>query len=431
MFRGREALATTPAHDLALDCLQAGIEAARPERAVKRHCSLEGEALRIRGATYDLSAYDEILVLGGGKAADALAAALSELLGDRLAGGAVVTHDPTADPRNVTVHEGEHPTPGDGSVVGTAAVLERAEAAGEGTLVLAAITGGGSALLCAPAAGLTVEDIRTATDRLLRAGASIDETNTVRRACSKIKGGGLAAAAAPATVVGLLVSDVVGDSPEVIASGPTVPVGTDPAAAISVLDRYDVDVPRVREWLRDRPAEKAADVAADNHVIASNRDAIDAARETAADRGWETCVLSTRIEGEAREAGGFHAAIAGEISDVGDPISPPAVVLSGGETTVAVTGGGVGGPNLEFTLAAASAIPDRVVVGAVDTDGSDGSTDAAGALADAGTVSNTTAAQAALDGNDSYRFFEDCGALLHTGPTGTNVNDLRIIVVEE
>ena len=432
MFADRDALADSPAHELALDCLAAGIEAGRPARAVEHHCSVEGDVLRIRDAEYDLSAFDEIVVLGGGKAADGLAAALEDLLGDRLSGGVVVTHEPTADPGWVTVREGEHPEPGEGSVAGASAVLERAAAADERTLVLAAITGGGSALLCAPAEGLSVGDLRAVTRELLDAGAAIDEVNAVRRACSRVKGGGLAAAAAPATVAGLLMSDVVDDDPSVIASGPTVPTETDPEAALAVLDRYGVDLPAVGAWLRDASPTSAPDVAVDNHVVASGRDAVDAARDLAAERGYEPCVLSTRLEGEASEAGRFHAAVAGEVAESGDPVEPPAVLLSGGETTVSVTGSGDGGPNLEFALAAAAALPDGAVLGAVDTDGSDGSTDAAGVLVDAGTVddADADAASRALAENDSYAFLDERGALLRTGATGTNVDDLRVLVVE-
>ncbi|WP_299236961.1 glycerate kinase type-2 family protein [Natronomonas sp.] len=430
-FADRDRLAATPAHDLALSCLAAGIEAANPARAVERHCALDGETLSVRDAEYDLSAYDSVRVLGGGKAADELAAALETLLGDRITGGVVVTNERTAsaDTDRVTVREGEHPTPGAGSVAGARAVLEAAAAADERTLVLATVAGGGSALLCAPAGDLSAGDVRAVTDGLLSAGAPIDETNTVRRACSEIKGGGLAATAAPGTVVGVLVSDVVGDAPAVIASGPTVPTATDPAAALGVLDRYGVEAAPVRAHLRRVDPRDPAVSGVDNHVVASGRDAIDAARRTATERGYGACVLSARIEGDAAESGRFHAAIAAESADRGDPIEPPAVVLSGGETTVRVSGSGDGGPNQEFVLAAAAAAPDRVVLGAVDTDGHDGSTDAAGALLDGAAIDDAAAARAALEDNDSHGFLNRAGGLLRTGATGTNVNDLRVLVV--
>ncbi|WP_254838864.1 glycerate kinase type-2 family protein [Natronomonas marina] len=428
MFVDRAALADSPPGELAVDCLAAGIEAARPRRAVDRHCSVEDGTLRIRDAAYDLAAYDDVLVLGGGKGADELAAGLAELLDGR-ASGVVVTDERTADPDGVTVRVGEHPTPGEGSVAGAAAVLKRASAADDGTLVLAAVTGGASALLCAPAGDLSAADIAAVTGDLLAAGAPVDALNVVRRACSEVKGGGLAAAARPATVVGLVVSDVVGDDPAVVGSGPTVPQVSDPAAALAVLDRYGVEAAAVRAFLEDAAPTPAPDVAVDTHVLASAHDALAAAGEVAAERGYEPCRLSTRFEGEAREVGRFHAAVAAEVAETGSPVEPPAVLLSGGETTVSVEGDGVGGPNLEFAVAGGLDLPPSAVLAAVDTDGSDGGTDAAGALVDR--IDDAAAARAALADNDSYRFLDDRDALLRSGATGTNVNDLRVLVVSD
>jgi hydroxypyruvate reductase len=426
MFADRSTHATSPARELALDCLAAGIEAARPERAVERQCAVRDGTLRVRDADYDLSAYEEVLVVGGGKAADGLAAALADRLDPD--GGVVVTGARTADPDGVAVRLGEHPTPGEGSVAGAEAVLAAAEAAGEETLVVAAITGGGSALLCAPAGGLAADDLAAATADLLAAGAPVEAVNRVRRACSSLKGGGLAAAAAPATVVGIVVSDVVGDDPGVVASGPTVPRQIDPEAALAVLDRYDVRAAAVREHLEAATPEPAPAVDAETHVVAGAADAIEAAAAVAADRGYEPCRLSTRIEGEAREAGRLHAAVAAEVAAAGHPVEPPAVLLSGGETTVTVDGDGAGGPNQEFAVGAGLELPSGAVVAAVDTDGHDGGTDAAGALV--GSLDDAAAARTALAENDCHGFLEERDALLRSGPTGTNVNDLRVVVVD-
>ncbi len=442
MFEGRAAAASSPARELALDCLAAGIEAARPARAVRRHCSLVDGTLRIRDAEYDISAYDEAIVVGGGKGADDLAAGLVELLADPgsavdVVSGVVVTDARTADPEGVTVRLGDHPTPGDGSVAGAEAVLERATAADAGTLVLAPITGGGSALLCAPAGDLAAADLATVTAGLLAAGAPVGEVNVVRRACSRIKGGGLAAVAAPATVVGLIISDVVGDDPGVVASGPTVPRAVDPDAAKEVLDRYGVDSPAVRAFLEAATPRPAPDVAVDTHVIAAASDAVEAAARTAADRGFEPCVLSTRLEGEASEVGRFHGTVAAEVAADGRPIEPPAVLLSAGETTVTVGGDGEGGPNMEFVVGCALELPDAAVVAAVDTDGRDGGTEAAGAMLapidDAEGATGTAAAAAArraLADDDTLSYLAGRDALLETGSTGTNVNDLRTVVVD-
>jgi hydroxypyruvate reductase len=424
----RDAHARSPAHGLALDCLEAGIAAALPGRAMERELSLDGETLSVAGEPYDLAAFDRLLVLGGGKAAGGLAAALESLLGDRIDAGAVVTDAPT-DLDIVECHIGEHPVPGEGSLVGTKRVLELARTADGGTLVLAPVTGGGSALLAAPAGDLSLSDLQGVTEALLDSGAEIEAVNTVRRHCSRVKNGGLARACGDATVVGLLLSDVVGDDPTVVASGPTAPAGTTPTDALSVLERFGVDAPAVFEHLSAGVDSEPSH--ARNVVLADARTALSAARSVATDRGYGTCLLAAGVRGEAREAALTHVAVAEEAEATGNPIESPAVVLSGGETTVTVEGDGVGGPNEEFCLAAAVALDPNTntVLACVDTDGRDGSTDAAGALVDGRTVEDPTTARSALADNDAYPYLEERGALLETGRTGTNVNDLRVLVV--
>jgi hydroxypyruvate reductase len=440
-FRARERHARSPAHETALACLEAGVAAALPGRAVDRELSLDGDVFRVGETTYDLTAFDDVLVLGAGKATGRLARALEALLGDRIAGGCVALDAPADPPLDrIGTAVGEHPVPGEGSVAGAHRVLELAREADERMLVLAAFTGGGSALLAGPADGLALADVQGVTERLLDAGAAIAEVNAVRKHCSAVKGGRLAAACAPATVVSLLVSDVVGDDPSVIASGPTVPDPTTYADALNVLDRYGVDATAVQAHLRaghddEREETPTADAPAFErgsvHVLASGRTALDTAREVARKRGYTPCLLAAGVEGEAREAGRFHGAVAREKLDSGSPVEPPAVLLSGGECTVTVDEDGTGGPNGEFALGAALNLPDGVVVGAVDTDGRDGSTDTAGALVDGGTVIDHRAAREALDANDSHGYLEEAGALLSSGRTGTNVNDLRVVVVPE
>ncbi|MFB6126714.1 MAG: glycerate kinase [Halolamina sp.] len=441
----------------ALACLEAGIEAAHPRTVVRDVVRLDGdggggddgddsdgETLHVRDRAYDLDAYDEVVVLGGGNAAGHVAAALESVLGERLDGGVVVTDDPV-DTDRVDVREGDHPVPSRRGVAGARAVLESAGAAGEETLVLAVVTGGGSALLPAPAGEVTLSELRATTDALLESGATIHEINAVRKRCSALKGGRLALEAAPATVAGLVLSDVVGNDHSVVASGPTAPDDSTTETARSVLDRYDVDAP---SGVTDRlertaagavPETPGADHPAfdrvENHLLADGFVAIDAAAAAAADRGYETLVLSSRVRGSAREAATTHAAVAEEIEATGNPVAPPAVVLSGGETTVAVDGAGEGGPNQEFALGAALDLDaERTTVAAVDTDGIDGATDAAGAVVDGSTVDSRAAvadARAALADNDAYPLLAAEGALLDTGPTGTNVNDLRVVVVGE
>jgi len=437
MIRNRDTLARTDARDLALECIEAGIDAAAPETAVASACSLTGRSLTVDGAAYDLDDYDRVLVVSIGKAGAALARGLDNLLGDRIADGVVVTDEP-ADLDRFEVVVAEHPTPGEGSLTGAEHVRELAREAHERTLVLGGVTGGGSALLAAPAGDLSLSNLQGVTDALLSSGADIDELNAVRKHCSAVKGGRLARAFAPATVVGLLVSDVVGDDPGVIASGPLSPDPTTYEEALSVLDRYDVDAPAVRSHLEagtdgareetPKPGDEAFDRVR-THVIANGRTAVDAARETAAERGAAPLVLSTRIEGEAREVGRVHAAVAAEALDSGDPVEAPAVVLSGGETTVTVAGDGNGGPNLECALGGALDLPGDAVFACVDTDGKDGATTVAGAVVDDGTVDASDEARDALAKNDALGYLSDRGAVLETGATGTNVNDLRVLVV--
>jgi len=436
MIDDRDELTRTPAHDLALSCIEAGIEAAQPERVIAEHVSVEGDTLRIGDARYDLGAYDEVVLLGGGKAADVVARALGNVLDDRIDRGLVVTTDPV-ETAAIKVIEGEHPVPNERAREGAREILDRAREHGENTLLLVPITGGGSALLPLPAGDVRLRDLQAITETLVESGAAIEEINAVRKHLSAIKGGGLAQAAAPATVVGLVFSDVVGDDPATVASGPTAPDATTYEDALAVLDQYDVDEPRpVVEHLEsgvagersETPSETLPHVA--NHVLANAWTALSAAEDVVADTEYESVVLSSRIRGEATEAALSQVAIAEECRATGNPVEPPVVLLSGGEATVTVLGNGDGGPNLEFALRAGLELPDGVVCASVDTDGSDGATDAAGAIVDSETVENQMAARGALLENDAVSVLEGAGVLIETGSTETNVNDLRVLVVE-
>lgn len=440
MIHNRAALAGSPAREVALDCVTAGIERALPERVVAETVAVEDGTLAVRDARYDLDAFDEVLVVGGGNAAGKLAEALEGLLGDRV-GGAVVTDAP-GDCERIEQFVGSHPVPDRTGVEGTERIRALLDAADERSLVLAVVTGGGSALLPAPAGGLSLADLRATTEALLESGATIHEINAVRKHLSAVKGGGLARAAAPARTVALVVSDVVGNDLDAIASGPVVPDPSTFDDALSVLAEYDLSVPdAVQERLeRGRrgevpetpnpgdPVFERVDV----HVLADGLTALSAAAEVAEGAGYEPLLVSSRVRGEAREAAKTHVAIAEEVRASGHPVSPPAVLLSGGETTVTVRGDGTGGPNGEFALSAALELDEvGVVLASVDTDGIDGATDAAGALVDADTVTDAGGASAALADNDAYPFLERAEGLVFTGRTGTNVNDLRVIVVEE
>ncbi len=409
MFDRRDRHARTPAREVALSCLEAGIDAATLSRLVDEAVEFDDDTLRVVDETYDLSTFDSLLVLGGGKAADGLAIALDAVLGDRIDDGVVVTSagrrtpsacaatgaetDPvsaatgreteSARAGRIELVSGTHPMPTEPNVDATTDLLERARGADARTLVLALVTGGASALLSVPAPGIVVSNLAATTDALVESGASIDEINAVRKHCSSIKGGRLARAAAPATVVTLAMSDVIGDDPAVIASGPTVPDPSTFDDARAVLDRYGL-VDRVPDAVvAHLDAGVAGEVAetptADDpsfepghwHLLGNGRTAISAATDAAEAAGFSSVVLSGRIAGEAADAGRFHAAVAAEIRAYGDPVEPPVVLVSGGEATVSVTGGGTGGPNLELALAGALELASSdtdAVLASVDTD---------------------------------------------------------------
>lgn len=442
MIRNDDDLAKSPAHRVALDCVEAGIRAAHPERTVEAAVGVEGSTLHVGDEAFDLDQYDEVRVVGAGNAAGQVALALERVLGDRIDGGAVVTDDP-AETDRIDVLPGDHPLPTQRGVESTRTVQQAAEDAGADALLLAVVAGGGSALLAAPATGIELDDLRATTDALLASGATIDEINAVRKHLSAVKGGLLARRAAPATTVGLVLSDVVGDDLSVIASGPLTPDPSTYGDALTVVDQYGLDLPdAVTDHLRrgdagDLPeTPDEGDAAFDRtttHVIASGFTALSAAAEVATERGYDATVLSSRVRGEAREAAKTHVAIGEEVLVTGNPVEPPAVLLSGGETTVTVRGDGEGGPNSEFALSSALELRDEgIVVASVDTDGIDGATGVAGAIVDRGTVAGRRdEAAKALANNDACAPLEEAETLIETGKTGTNVNDLRVLVVDE
>ena len=427
----------TPTLAAAAEALQrAALDAVDPAAAVRNHLRREGDQLAVGQQRYDLDACARVFVIGGGKAAVPMAQAAAEVLGDRLTRGAIVTkyeHAGGWSPPRFRVIEAGHPVPDENSVRGAEAVAELAEEAGGDDLVICLISGGGSALLTRPASGVTLDQFQGITDALLRSGATIDEINAVRKHCSAIKGGHLAQLVAPARLVALILSDVVGDPLDTIASGPTVPDSTTVDDAGEVLNRYAIEG---RDLLRETP--KPGDPAFDgvqNVVVGSNRLAAVAAVEKARSLGFNALLLGTYVEGEAREVAKVAAALAKGVRADGDPLSPPACLVWGGETTVTVRGEGKGGRNQELALAAALALDGwtDVTVMALATDGTDGPTDAAGATVTGATMERARQmdldARAALEANDSYHFFEPLGDLIRTGPTGTNVNDLLFILV--
>jgi glycerate 2-kinase len=441
-------MSVSRAREDALAIFASGIDAVDSERAIKNHVRLENNYLVVGKTEIDLSHFVRISVIGAGKASAAMAQAMEEILGERLGSGIVVTKYGHSLPLDkVEVIEGGHPVPDEAGFEGARNMVRFLERRDEKDLVFFLISGGGSALLPHPYDGLTLEDLKTLTKILLEAGANIHEINTLRKHLSKIKGGRLAKIASPATLISLVLSDVIGDDLDSIASGPTVPDPSTFEDCLAVLEKYHISkkIPAdamkilqkgVRGEVDETP--KPGDPFFErthNLIIGSNIMAVRAAAKKAEELGYNPLVLSTFIEGETRDVARVHAAIAKEILSSGNPVSKPACVLSGGETTVTIRGKGKGGRNQEFVLAAAQDIAgmENVVIMSAGTDGTDGPTDAAGAVADGKTVDR--ARESGMDParflteNDSYPFFKALDDLIITGPTYTNVMDLRIMLV--
>ena len=432
----------------AIDIFMAGVAAVEPGEAVRSHLKLEGATLVAGEHRISLTPGGRVLVVGAGKAGAPMAAAVEGILGDRIERGIVVVkYGHIAPTDRVTILEAGHPIPDQPGVKASGFIKSLLDETTTGDLVICLLSGGGSALLPCPIPPVTLEDKQKVTNLLLESGAEIGEINCVRKHLSQLKGGGLARAAHPAKLVTLILSDVVGDPLDVIASGPTVGDPSTFADAMSVLARYELvdKVPTsVSDYLKEgalsehpetpKPGtHELADVI--NILIGTNSIAVSAAEKKALEFGYNAKVLSSTITGETRDAAATHAAVAREIISTDEPVPRPACVLSGGETTVTIRGTGKGGRNQEFALAAAIGIDglSGTVILSGGTDGTDGPTDAAGAVADGTTAHRARSAGMDplehLDNNDAYPLFEKLGDLLITGPTLTNVMDLRVILV--
>lgn len=428
---------------------RAGLGAVDARNAVTKYLNRTDRVLTVENSSYDLLDYENVFVIGAGKASAAMAQAVEEILGDQIKTGVINVKYGYALPLDIiTINEAGHPVPDKAGLKGTQEIVQLLEKCGENDLVLCLISGGGSALLPYPVEGISLDEKRQLTQILLESGATIHEMNALRKHVSRVKGGRLAWFAYPATLVTLILSDVIGDDLDSIASGPTVPDRSTYADCLRILRKYSVqdNIPKaVRKHFEKgnqgiiEETPKAGDLVFEktqNVIVASNSLAIQAARHKADKLGYNSLVLSSCIEGETKDVAIVHAAIAKEILKTGEPVSKPACVISGGETTVTVRGQGKGGRNQEFVLAAAIAIDglENVVILSGGTDGTDGPTDAAGALADGTTVSRAASqgldAQEYLRNNDSYSFFNPLGDLLNTGPTFTNVMDLRLVLVD-
>ncbi len=432
----------------AVAIFQASLRAVDPVVAVKRNLERQGDLLRAGASVFDLKDVENVFVVGAGKAAAAMAQPVEEILKDRLSAGLVNTkYGYGRSLQHIQVTEAGHPIPDEAGWHGAKKIMTLARRATEKDLVVFLLSGGGSALLPAPAEGLTLEEKKKVTRLLLESGATIHEVNTIRKHISQIKGGQLARLAYPATLLSFFISDVVGDRLDTIASGPTVPDQTTFQDCWGIIEKYKLAAripPAVLRHLKKGLAGEIPDTPkpgdpvftkAQNLVIASNAQALEAAAEKARSLGYSTLLLSTSIEGEAREVARTQARLIREIVGSGRPVGRPVCLISGGETTVTVRGSGLGGRCQEFCLAAAIEIEglEEVLILSAGTDGSDGPTDAAGAFADGTTIQRGRQlglkADAYLRNNDSYHFFQPLGDLFITGPTFTNVMDLYIVLI--
>jgi glycerate 2-kinase len=432
--------------DLAARLLRSALAAVEPRAAMHRAVIREGNALQVGGESLDLGSFEHVFVIGAGKAAPAMAQGALDLLGNRLNGGVITTkHGHAQAVPGIELWEAGHPVPDTHSLAGATAALDIARAASADDLIVCLLSGGASALWAAPPAGLPLRDLQQVTDGLLRAGAPIGEINAVRKHLSRVAGGQLARSAHPARLLGLVISDVVGSPLEVIASGPTVADPTTFADALEVLRARRVSVPaRVLAYLQRGAAGEHAETVkpgdlalqrATTQVIAANRDALLAAVREAEELGIDARIVDDVVEGEARQVAREIVATAAREQQRQGADPRPLALFWGGETTVTVRGEGKGGRNQELALAAALELDGTrgILVVALGTDGTDGPTTAAGAIADAATVERGRAAglDAAdhLHRNDAYPFLQASGDLLVTGPTGTNVNDIILALV--
>jgi len=407
---------------------KAGVDAALPSLCVPAHLPPKP-----KGRT---------IIIGAGKASGAMAKALEDAWDGPLDGLVVTRYGYRVPTERLEVVEAAHPVPDEAGREAAKRIFRMVQGLTQDDLVLCLISGGGSALLALPAEGITLEDKQAVNKALLASGATISEMNTVRKHLSAIKGGRLAKAAYPAQVVALMISDVPGDDPSIIASGPTVPDPSTKADAIGIVEKYKIDLPdNVRHALETgdetpKPGDPCFD-RVENVMIATPQASLEAAAEVARKAGVTPVILGDSIEGESRDVALVHAGIARQCAMRGQPQEPPCVLISGGETTITLKGKGKGGRNTEFLLALAIALDGMANIYALagDTDGVDGSEDNAGALIYPDTLARAEKAglnpKAMLADNDPYTFFKGIGDLLETGPTLTNVNDLRAILIEK
>lgn len=433
----------------AIDVLEATLSAINPKEAVLHKFRIEQEILSIENFKLPLTDIGKIIVIGGGKAGGSMAEAVESVLKNRISRGFVNVLKGTEHFFNLSKIEligARHPIPDEEGVKGVKKMFKLIKGLDENDLIITLISGGGSALMPLPADGIKLEDLQEITNQLLKSGATINELNVVRKHLSAFKGGQLAKACYPANVISLILSDVIGDPLDTIASGPTTPDDSTFQDSKHVLKKYNLwsSIPlginnRIQQGiygLLDETPKKNDTIfnKVNNIILANNSTAVQAALEKVEEQGYSSLVLSTFIEGEAREVGKVYSGIVKEIIHYGRPIEPPCALIIGGETTVSVKGEGKGGRNQEVALSSVKKLSGiNCVLVTLGTDGIDGPTNAAGALVDGNSwkkgLKNNQNIEKLLEDNNSYHFFQTLNDHIMTGPTGTNVNDITVILI--
>jgi glycerate-2-kinase len=433
---------------IAIGIFLAGIESVKPGNLINRYVSIRTNVLQIEKLAFDLTSIKNIYVIGVGKASAAMAQAVEAILGSRITAGHVITkYDHSLPLKYIKITEAGHPVPDENGIKGTEQILSMVSEAEKNDLVICLISGGGSALLADVPEGCTLQDLKTVSNILLKSGANINEMNCIRKHLSKVKGGQLAKAASPATVVSLILSDVIGDPLDVIASGPTAPDPTTFAEAISIIRKYKIEneIPeQIYRMLQEGAEKKRQETLKEtdeilsrthNLIIGTNILALKTAKDKAESSGYETRIITNRLDGDIVEVANYIVETAKNVRM--EKISKKTCLLFAGEPTVKVKGNGSGGRNQHLALIAAGLLKDMpgITILSGGTDGSDGTTDATGAVVDSFTSENGLSLHLDIEeyitNCDSYNFFKKAGGLIITGPTQTNVMDLMVALIEK
>jgi glycerate-2-kinase len=450
LLKNTNSLKDRKAREIILEVIEKTLTDIDPKKIINSQIFLKNNTLQIKKEKINLNNFENIILIGGGKATGSMAEAFADIIKDKIVDGLIVVPKGTSTKyniKNVKIQESSHPIPDEMSVDGANKLLSLASRAGKNDLVICLISGGGSSLMALPKEGIALKDKKKLNNLLLKSGASINEINTVRKHISGFKGGQLAKKIYPATMINLFLSDVIGDKLESIASGPTVPDPTTYQESKNILNRYnlwEISPKSIRTiiskgingFINDTPKKNEKYFKKSyNIVIGNNYLACKSAINTLNEMGLNTALLSSSIEGEAREVGLMLGSIARETATSRSSLRPPIGIVTGGETTVKVIGNGKGGRNQELSLSAANKISKikGISIASFSTDGIDGPTDAAGAIIDSGTIARSQKLKLNykeyLKNNNTYTFFSLIGDLILTGYTGTNINDITISVI--